>query len=292
MRKADDVSFNHCLFVNFYIPFNEYIANARRHHMTSNTEPATIVDKETYVARKLYTLSIKNLHPDPNQPRKFFDVNELQDLANSIKKHGVLQPVLFRKDEDGKLIIVSGERRYQASKLAKADTISAIFTVGNATEIALVENLLRVNLTPIEEAEGLQRLQHEANYSNKELTSVIGKAESTISEILSLNKLTPKIKDEIRNSKDYSRRQLVEVAKGKDTKEINKLFKALAKNNVSRDQLREKRHRAVESVFKSLISGLSAKLNEIELKDLSDENGNDIKHQLCELASLISRKVS
>lgn len=245
-----------------------------------------------YEPRKLYTLNIKELHPDPNQPRKYFDQSELQDLANSIKKHGVLQPVLFRKDEDGKLIIVSGERRYQASKIAKLDTIPGIFTVDNAAEIALIENLLRVDLTAIEEAEGLQKLQSEAKYSSKQLAAAIGKAESTISEILSLNKLPEKIRDEIRNNPNYSRRQLVEVAKGKDVKEMKKLFRALLKNNASRDQIRDKRHRDVEAVFKTMINGLTTKLKEVNLAELDDTKRANVTQQLRELNQFISEKLS
>lgn len=224
--------------------------------MTSNIETAVIDQKEPFAARHLYMLRIIDLTTDPDQPRKFFDDSELNGLAHSIKKLGVIQPVLFRQDENGSLFIVAGERRYQASIRAKLDVIPALYTDGNATEIALIENLLRVDLTPLEEAEGLQKLQREAKYNNKELTTVIGKAESTISEILSLNKLTQKIKDEIRASKEYSRRQLVEVAKGKDTKEMNKLFKTLLKKNSSRDQLREKRPRAIEATLKTMINGL------------------------------------
>lgn len=260
--------------------------------MTDTIQPDTSELQKQYIARSLYDIPIKDLHPDPNQPRKHIDESELKELSGSIKKHGVLQPVLFRQDQDGKLIIVSGERRYQASKLAKKESIPAIFTDGNAAEIALVENLLRVDLTPIEEAEGLQRLQDGAKYTNKDLASVIGKAESTISEILSLNKLPEKIRDEIRNSKDYSRRQLVEVAKGKDDKERNKLFKALLKKNTSRDQLREKRHRDIEAVFKTMIHGLSTKLNEVNMNELDDVKRSVIKDELTKLVELISKKTS
>jgi len=258
--------------------------------MVTKNDDTQTTEQVVYEARKLYTLNIKDLSPDPNQPRKSFDESELKELTGSIKKHGVLQPVLFRKDTEGRLIIVSGERRYKASKLAKIDTILAIYTEGNASEIALVENLLRVDLTPIEEAEGLQRLQVDAKYSNKELAAVIGKAESTISEILSLNKLPDKIREDIRSSKEYSRRQLVEVAKGKDDKEIRKLFKSLQKKNTSRDELREKRHRDVEAVFKTMINGLSTKLNEVDLHDLDDEKSTSIKNQLLQLVELISNK--
>jgi ParB family chromosome partitioning protein len=146
--------------------------------MTKKVEPESPVHSIKYEARQLYEIDIKELHPDPNQPRKYFDESELNDLSGSIKKHGVLQPILFRKAEDGKLTIVSGERRYQASLLAKEKTIPGIFIDSNATEIALIENMLRVDLTPIEEAEGLHRLKTDAKYNNKELSAVIGKAEA------------------------------------------------------------------------------------------------------------------
>jgi len=260
--------------------------------MTGKVEAVVLEQKEQYVPLQLYPLDIKSLNPDPTQPRKSFDQSELISLAESIKKYGVLQPILFRQAEDGTRIIVAGERRYRATKLAKLDTIPAIFTEGNATEIALIENLLRVDLTPLEQAESLQRLQNESKCSSKALAAVIGKSESTTSEILSLNKLTDKIKDQIRDNQEFSRSQLLEVAKGKDDKEKNKLFKALLKDNSSRDQLRAKRTRAVEATLKTMINGLTAKLNEIDLNSLPAENGNDIKGQLLALAKLIGEKAN
>ncbi|MEA5115665.1 MAG: ParB/RepB/Spo0J family partition protein [Geobacteraceae bacterium] len=260
--------------------------------MMSKKVDAQATEQLAYEPRQLYTLNLKDLNPDPSQPRKYINETELNELAESIKKHGVLQPILFRQDQDGKRVIISGERRYQASKLAKKETIPAIYAEGNASEIALVENLLRVDLTPIEEAEGLQKLQNEAKYSNKDLAAVIGKAESTISEILSLTKLPEAIKNDIRSNKEYSRRQLVEVAKGKDDKEMKKLFRSLKKKDVTRDQIREKRHRDVEAVFKTMINGLTTKLNEVDLQDLNAEKRNEIRNQLLHLVELISRKTN
>lgn len=260
--------------------------------MTSNIEPEVSDHQQQYEARKLYTLPIKKLHPDPNQPRKYFDENALKELSINIKKLGVLSPILFRQDQDGKLIIVAGERRYQASKLAKIDSIPALFSDGNPAEIALVENILRENLTPLEEAEGLKRLQDDENYSNKDLMSVIGKAESTISEILSLNKLPDEIKNEIRSNKEYSRRQLVEVAKGNGPEEMNKLFRTLKKKNSSRDQVRGQRQRDVEAVFMTLIKGLSTKLNEVNLNELDEGKRSKIRSELSTLSDLILQKTT
>jgi len=258
---------------------------------TIDQAPVAKSDQPERQSRQLYTLKVRELTPDPNQPRKYIADEELNELAASIKKHGVLQPILFREDQDGNLIIVSGERRYHASIKAKKDTIPGIFIDSNASEIALIENMLRVDLTPVEEAEGLHKLKVDAKYSNKELAAVIGKAESTISEILSINQLPEKIRQEIRTSKDYSRRQLVEVAKGKDAKEMSRLFKALKKKDVTSDQLREKRHRDVEAVFKTMINGLSTKLNEVDLNDLEGDKRSSISQELAKLVELISEKL-
>ncbi|GLI36463.1 ParB/RepB/Spo0J family partition protein [Desulforhabdus amnigena] len=109
----------------------------------------------TYQKGRLYTLDLSQLQPDPNQPRKSLDPAALEELAASIAQHGVLEPILFRLDENGGLIIVAGERRVQAARQANLTTIPGILVDGNHAEIALVENLLRQDLTAIEEAEAL-----------------------------------------------------------------------------------------------------------------------------------------
>ncbi len=101
---------------------------------------------------KLYNLALSDLTPNPDQPRKVFADPEIQVLADSIKEKGLLQPILVKELEDGQIIIVSGERRYRAHQLLKAETIPAWFTTGDPEELALVENLVREDLTAIETA--------------------------------------------------------------------------------------------------------------------------------------------
>ena len=91
-----------------------------------------------YEKGKLYDLNIADLRPDPDQPRKYFDEQALVELKASIEKHGVLQPVLVRMGVDGTLLLVSGERRFQASKLAGCQTIPAVFTDGDPAELSIV----------------------------------------------------------------------------------------------------------------------------------------------------------
>jgi ParB family chromosome partitioning protein len=170
----------------------------------------------TFEKGKLYDLNLADVQPDPDQPRKYFDEQALAELKASIEKHGVLQPVLVRQGADGALLLVSGERRYQASKLAGLLTIPAVFTDGEPAEISIIENLLRENLTAIEEAEAIERLRVQHNYQLSDLTAALGKSDSTISEILSLNKLPDEVKNDCRNDPKTARGILVEIAKKKD----------------------------------------------------------------------------
>jgi len=226
--------------------------------VTETAGPTRRLSDDTYEPRKLYELEIDLLAPDPNQPRKSIDAEELAELKNSIVKLDVLLPIIFRKDESGYLFIVSGERRYLASKLAGKTTIPAIYIESNTSEIALVENLLRVDLTAIEEAEALQRLKTEARYTNEQIAEFIGKAPNTISEILKLNQLPEKLRNENRSNKLLSRRVLLEVAKADTPEEMKKLFKKALNKTKKRDEIRADRtsKRAVDIVCRTMCHSL------------------------------------
>jgi len=111
-----------------------------------------------YEKGKLYNIYVIDFRKDPNQPRKYFDSEALEELAASIKKHGILQPVLFRPGDQGWLNIVAGDRRIEAAKKVGVNVVPALLVEGSADEIALVENLQRKDLKPVEEAEALERM--------------------------------------------------------------------------------------------------------------------------------------
>jgi ParB family chromosome partitioning protein len=194
----------------------------------------------TYEKGKLYNLNIAELLPDPEQPRKYFDEQALAELKASIEKHGVLQPVLVRQGTDGGLLLVSGERRYQASKLAGHQTIPAVFTDGDPAELSIVENLLRENLTAIEEAEAIDKLKTQHNYQLSDLTAALGKSDSTLSEILSLNKLPDDVKNDCRNDPKTARGILVEIAKKKDPATMSALYTKYKESGLTRGEIRKK----------------------------------------------------
>lgn len=146
-------------------------------------------------------LAIDQISPNPYQPRKFFNESDLNDLCESIKHHGVLQPILIRKshDEIG-YELVAGERRWQASIRAGLETIPAVvldLTNQQMLEYALLENIQRKDLNPIEEAEGYKKLSDEFNYTQEMLASKLGKSRSHIANTLRLLQLPYDIQERV-----------------------------------------------------------------------------------------------
>lgn len=131
---------------------------------------------------------LAQVHPNPNQPRTNFKPEEIEELANSIKRHGLLQPILVRKTGDG-YEIIAGERRWQACRSLGMETIPVRFWLANDTEAfeaALVENIQRSDLNPIEEAYGYKRLMERKGMTQSEVAQTVSKGRSTIANALRL----------------------------------------------------------------------------------------------------------
>ena len=172
-----------------------------------------------YKKGKLYDLPVGDLNPDPNQPRKSMDPQALEELTASVTRVGIIQPLLFRVDaESANLILVAGERRFKAAQLAGLTTIPGICVEGNPSEIALVENLLRQDLTAVEEAEALDRLMNEESYTQEQLGGIIGKARTTVTDILTLTRLPQEIRDECRGNTAVTRKTLIAIARKRQTR--------------------------------------------------------------------------
>ena len=124
------------------------------------------------------------------------------------------------------LFIVTGERRYKAAEQAGLLVLPGICVEGNPSELALIENMLRQDLTPVEEAEGLQSLMTEQKYTQEQLGGLIGKAQNTLSEILSLNKLPQEVRDDCRGDWTISRSALVVIAKKKQDRSMTTAYNA------------------------------------------------------------------
>lgn len=143
------------------------------------------------------TLAVNDIIPNKEQPRKTFDEAALQELADSIKQHGVLQPLLVRPLTTGGYQLVAGERRWRASRLAELKEVPVIIkelSDTEAMEIAIIENLQREDLNPIEEAEGLQALIDKCGFTQEEVATSVGKSRPAITNALRLLRLPGEVR--------------------------------------------------------------------------------------------------
>lgn len=142
---------------------------------------------------------LSQIRANQYQPRTSFDQKKLEELAESIKKHGVIQPILVRKDGKG-FELVAGERRFRAARLAKLKKIPVVesnISDVQSLEIAILENIQREDLNPLEVAKGYQRLKDEFGYTQEAVAKSVGKPRSSVANSLRLLTLSPKIQDEI-----------------------------------------------------------------------------------------------
>jgi len=180
-------------------------------------------------------MPVDKLVPNPGQPRKRFDETELQELADSIKTYGIIYPIIAANAGDGTYIIIAGERRTRAARLAGLSEVPVIvrdYTDQKRLEVSLIENIQRSDLNPIEEAAAFKNLMDFSGLSQDELAARMGKNRSTVANALRLLKLPVEIQKSIEEGKVSSghARALLSVA---DAKAREKLFRELLAGDVS-----------------------------------------------------------
>ena len=153
-------------------------------------------ETSVYPEGSIVELNITQVEPNANQPRKTFDDEKLEVLAESIRQHGLIQPIIVAKPVNDRYTIVAGERRWRAAKRAGLTKISAVIKDYNKktiTEVALIENLQREDLNPIEEALGYKDLIEEHHLTQEEISGIIGKSRSAIANSMRLLSLEPEL---------------------------------------------------------------------------------------------------
>ena len=248
---------------------------------------------------EIVMVKLDELRANPYQPRKVFDQNALQELADSIKEHGVFQPIIVKKSIKG-YEIIAGERRVKASRLAGLTEIPAIIRDFNDTqmmEIALLENLQRENLNAIEEATAYKKLQDTLNLTQEELAKRLGKSRSHITNMLGLLSLPESIKEEIvKNNVSMGHARV--LSKLEDKNQQEELLQKIIKEGISVRTLEEltqtpkiikanpqKQKEKKENEYSYLQSELSEKLGtKVVIKknkiEISFVNNNDLNRLL------------
>ncbi len=187
-----------------------------------------------YDKSQLKELKISDISPDPEQPRRHFDKEKLEELASSIKIHGVLQPIVVIR-KNSKFLIVAGERRYRASKLAGLERVPAVvreLSDQNRLELSLIENIQRDNLNVLEMAEAYSKLREQFNLTAKEIGERVGgRSESAVLNTLRLLKLPQIVKDYIISGelKEGQARPLLKI----DEETIKKILPKIIEENWS-----------------------------------------------------------
>lgn len=249
------------------------------------------------------TLKLTDIEPNKSQPRKNFDITALNTLADSIRQNGVIQPLLVRSMPDGTYQIVAGERRWRAAKMAGLTEVPVLvkeLTDLQAQQIALIENLQRENLNPIEEANGYKELMDKFGMTQEEVARVVGKARSSIANSLRLLNLPPIIAEMVSNnelstghckvllgvSETKDMVELAHKAAGKDVsvREMERMVKALDKKEKPEKKKDTFYTEAEISLAKALETNVSIvpgkKKSTIQIEFYRDEDLTDIINRL------------
>jgi ParB family transcriptional regulator, chromosome partitioning protein len=187
-------------------------------------------------------IPIELIRPNPDQPRREFD--DLSDLVASIREKGVLEPLIVRRFEDG-YQIVAGERRWRACKEVGLSVIPCIeknVDDREMLEIALIENLQRKDLTPFEEADGLQALADKFHYTHAQIAQVIGKSRSSVTETLALTQIPKDVREICRHADISSKSLLLQIVRQPNVEEMKNLAMRIEKENLSRNDVRKEKH--------------------------------------------------
>ncbi|MCS5490292.1 ParB/RepB/Spo0J family partition protein [Algoriphagus limi] len=231
----------------------------------------------------IFEIPIDSIQVNPFQPRTHFDKEALEELAESIKVQGIIQPITVRKLDQNEYQLISGERRFQASKLAGLDKIPAYVRTANdqqMLEMALIENIQRENLNALEIAHSYQRLLAECDLKQEELGDRVGKNRTTVNNYLRLLKLPPSIQAAIRDQQISMghARALINV---EDIDKQLAIFKKAVEEELS--------VRKVEALVKALNEGKGAKKEKPELDPVKKYELNKLQQRL---ASHFGTKVS
>lgn len=249
------------------------------------------------------TLKLTDIEPNKSQPRKNFDITALNTLADSIRQNGVIQPLLVRSMPDGTYQIVAGERRWRAAKMAGLTEVPVLvkeLTDLQAQQIALIENLQRENLNPIEEANGYKELMDKFGMTQEEVARVVGKARSSIANSLRLLNLPPIIAEMVSNnelstghckvllgvSETKDMVELAHKAAGKDVsvREMERMVKALDKKEKPEKKKDTFYTEAEISLAKALETNVSIipgkEKSTIQIEFYTDEDLTDIVNRL------------
>ncbi len=257
-------------------------------------------------------LEISKIKPNPNQPRKNFDIDALNELASSIKVHGIVQPIVVNKQADGEYLIIAGERRWRAANICGLKTVPVIvknYTDKQVKEISIIENLQREDLNPIEAARAIKELMDEYGLTQETVSERIGKSRSNIANTLRLLSLYPdviKLVEEGKLSSGHARCLVVindkneqiklaqaVISKNLNVRDLEKLVKNLTnptKKVVVKEEQSIELKELINQMQKTFATKVSAIGNDNKGRIYIDYYSRDDLDRIAELLELLNKK--
>lgn len=257
-------------------------------------------------------IDIEKIRPNPNQPRKNFDPEALNELAASIRVHGIVQPIVLNKQPDGQYMIIAGERRWRAAKLCGLATVPAVvksYTDKQIKEISIIENLQREDLNPIEAARAIKQLMDEYGLTQEVVSERIGKSRSNVANTLRLLTLYPDVVDlveqgkisagharclvVVENAKDQIRLAQLVVSKNMSVRELEKTVKNLqnpAKKIVVKEEQSLELRELINQMQKIFATKVTAIGNDQKGRIYIDYYNRDDLDRIAELLDLLNKK--
>jgi len=232
----------------------------------------------------LTALAVSAVQPNPHQPRRHFDPAALDELARSIQARGVLQPIVVKRVADGYLLM-AGERRWRAARLAGLEAIPALIRDDDPLEIAMIENLQRADLTPLEEAEALGALIEQYGYTHETLAEMLGKSRPYVSNTLALRRLPAEIKAQYYALPDVSREILLHIARAETPQQQATLWRLAHRRKVSVQKFRAEAAGSSTTAsslrdLARLVRRLGRKLRTIDVAGVHDDERRHLERVL------------
>jgi len=247
--------------------------------------------KVKYALGKLYNVACSEINSLSGQPRKFFDEEGIVALAESIKRFGVVEPILCSVDDAGHLTLLAGERRLRAARLADLKSVPVRILDGDPKEISLVENLMRKDLSLVEEAESLASLKELRVWKLADLSKLTGKSEPTLCEILSVTKLPSQVLEKCRTAASVPRDVLVLISRLGTESEMIAAFEQYGNGTVTRPDLKKASKRFSHSEgtpATKLVSKFLKTLERIDAATLSEADRRSFRAEVEKLQGRIT----
>ena len=277
-----------------------------------NNSYENITNKKEKTNNGVLEIDIAKVKPNPNQPRKNFDPDALNELASSIKIHGIVQPIVVNQESNGEYMIIAGERRWRAANICGLKTVPAVvknYTEKQVKEISIIENLQREDLNPIEAARAIKQLMDEYGLTQEVVSERIGKSRSNIANTLRLLSLYPAVLEMVENGKlsagharclvviedqtDQIRLAQMVVSRNLSVRELEKLVKNYAnptkKVVVKQEQSLELKE-LINQMQKTFATKVSAIGNDNKGRIYIDYYTRDDLDRIAELLELLNKK--